>query len=517
LEVHYGQCYQKGREKEVAPFFRQSHRSTSFASIVFTRFLLLVDKQTLFAGSLNLRSSFFVPFCGCNLAGILRIAKAMSPQGKKHQQQSSLTSFFAPKKSGGSSSSTTKVASNKKVNGSNAAQASEKCKENAHNLDDSVATDTHKPTTSSPSPLAGVDEASNSRKKKADTTIIAAAASTTKTLENEKTMFRKKRRVIDDEDDELEEEADDEGKVEVQTSTVESMDTTDDSPTVQVNAPKDKISEEVVPEEEESETMTNNVATKTSRINKSALLKLAPKDMKVQSDDALLADIPDTSWPLEQTSLPYLFLCQALSQIESITARLQIQSILTKLFRQVLLRHPQDLYPLIYLASNSVAPAYECVELGIGDSLLIKAIAEATGTNAVAVKSKYETVGDLGTVAMSFKGKQKTLGGFFKAAPSSNANNKKKTKLTASEVLDVFREIAKTKGNQSQKYKVDQIKKLLVKASSALETKYIIRGLQGKLRIGLAESTVLISLAHALALTMPATVEIPAEKISKGT
>ena len=244
----------------------------------------------------------------------------------------------------------------------------------------------------------------------------------------------------------------------------------------------------------------------------SAMLALAPKD-SVPSDAKILKQIPETSWPGDTKSLPYLFLCQSLAEIEGITARLQIQSILTKLLRQVLLRHPADLYPLIYLASNSVAPAYECVELGIGDSLLIKAIGEATGTNPNMVKSKYETVGDLGTVAMSFKGKQKKIGGFFQSA----AGSKPKPKLSAAEVLTVFREIASTKGNQAQKWKVDKIKKLLVKATDALETKYIIRGLQGKLRIGLAESTVLIALAHSLALTTPETVEKPTEKIKKST
>jgi DNA ligase-1 len=114
------------------------------------------------------------------------------------------------------------------------------------------------------------------------------------------------------------------------------------------------------------------------------------------------------------------------------------------------------------------------------------------------VKQRYEKEGDLGNVTMSFKSKQRTLGGFF----TSTKNTPKKV-LTVTEVLTVFRDIAKTKGNQSQKWKVEMIKKLLVRATDAVETKYIIRGLQGKLRIGLAQSTVLISLAHALALTPP--------------
>jgi DNA ligase 1 len=150
--------------------------------------------------------------------------------------------------------------------------------------------------------------------------------------------------------------------------------------------------------------------------------------------------------------------------------------------------------PALYLCANQVAPAYQCVELGIGDAILMRAISEATGSNAV--KSKYEQVGDLGTVAQSCKSKQKTLGGFFGGSTKASGSSL----LLAHEVLAVFRQIAETKGNQSQKWKVDHIKKLLVKAVDGLESKYIVRGLQGKLRIGLAQSTVLISLGHALAL-----------------
>jgi len=117
--------------------------------------------------------------------------------------------------------------------------------------------------------------------------------------------------------------------------------------------------------------------------------------------------------------------------------------------------------------------------------------------SAANVKEKYEEVGDLGKVASMCKSKQRTLGFGIKPKP-----------LSILQVLTIFREIAHITGSQSQKLKVDLIKKMLVATQNPIEAKYIIRGLQGKLRIGLAQSTVLISLSHALAFTIPSTVEM---------
>lgn len=50
---------------------------------------------------------------------------------------------------------------------------------------------------------------------------------------------------------------------------------------------------------------------------------------------------------------------------------------------------------------------------------------------------------------------------------------------------------------QSQNQKVGNINKLLA-ACQGFEAKFCIRSLEGKLRIGLAEKTVLVSLAHSI-------------------
>ncbi|KAM3402444.1 hypothetical protein ACQJBY_006373 [Aegilops geniculata] len=90
--------------------------------------------------------------------------------------------------------------------------------------------------------------------------------------------------------------------------------------------------------------------------------------------------------------------------------------------------------------------------------------------------------------------------------------------LTISRVLDTFRTIAKESGKDSQDKKRSHIKGLLVAATDC-EPQYIIRLLQSKMRIGLAEKTVQMALGQAAVYSEkgspPKKVQSPFEEAAK--
>ena len=76
--------------------------------------------------------------------------------------------------------------------------------------------------------------------------------------------------------------------------------------------------------------------------------------------------------------MPYLTLVEVFEKISGLSGRLDKEKAFCNLFRAVILTTPTDVETILYLASNQVSPAYEGLELGIGDQLLVKAICEAT-------------------------------------------------------------------------------------------------------------------------------------------
>lgn len=183
--------------------------------------------------------------------------------------------------------------------------------------------------------------------------------------------------------------------------------------------------------------------------------------------------------------IPYKFLADAFSKVEEISGRLEIQAILTDVFRNIIASTPEDLVPSIYLCINKLAPAHEGIELGIGESILMKALSQVSGRTVSALKTMYKEIGDLGDVASAARTSQKTM---FPPPP-----------LTVRKVFQEFKAIAAISGKSTQDAKRSKIIKMLVAASKS-EAKYIARAVLGKLRIHLADKTVIAALAAAVTL-----------------
>ena len=177
-------------------------------------------------------------------------------------------------------------------------------------------------------------------------------------------------------------------------------------------------------------------------------------------------------------------------KLGSTTKRLEKIEIMSRLFRSILKlkKNEKDEYESLlycmYLCCNEIAPPYQGIELGIGDSIIMKAICESTGRKLRDIKTELTKLGDLGDVAVNCRSKQNTL---FKPKP-----------LTTKLVFETFKKIASTSGSGTQQEKVRNIQRLFV-ASKSSESRYIVRHLQGKLRIGVNEQTVLAALGRALA------------------
>merc|ERR1719430_2536118 len=185
---------------------------------------------------------------------------------------------------------------------------------------------------------------------------------------------------------------------------------------------------------------------------------------------------------------PYLALAKTLEAIEATSGRLKTIEILSNYFRSVMVQTPADLLPSVYMTLNRLAPAWEGVELGIGETLLMKAIAASTSRSAAQIKADSGRLGDLGLVAEQSRGGQRTM---FQPK-----------QLTVQAVFEKLKDIAALTGHSSGTQKVEKIQSLLV-ACRGSEARYLIRMLAGKLRIGLAEQSVLQALAQVCVQTPP--------------
>ena len=181
--------------------------------------------------------------------------------------------------------------------------------------------------------------------------------------------------------------------------------------------------------------------------------------------------------------MEYETLVSFYERIEATTKRLEMTDLLVQLFHQV---PPEDIKEVAYLTEGAIAPDYAGIELGLADKLAIRVLAQVTGLENLAVEAMAKEKGDLGLVAAD------AIAGRGQAAIAATQP------LTVRRVFDNLTAIANASGEGSQQAKIDRLAELLRDAAPN-EAKYIVRTVVGKMRLGVADQTILDALAAAFA------------------
>jgi len=166
------------------------------------------------------------------------------------------------------------------------------------------------------------------------------------------------------------------------------------------------------------------------------------------------------------------------SEVEKTGSRLEMSAQVAALLGKC---EPGEVKPLIYIIEGNVAPTHMGLDIGIGEKLAVRAIAQTSGHKETAVVSDFKKSGDLGSSAerLLLKRAQTSLG--------SEPN-------TLQKAYSAFVKIAKMSGSGSQDAKISLLSELL-NGATPLEAKYLVRFCLGKLRLGIGDPSIIDALS----------------------
>src|SRR5690349_759569 len=168
-------------------------------------------------------------------------------------------------------------------------------------------------------------------------------------------------------------------------------------------------------------------------------------------------------------------LASSLERLEATRSRNDLVRILSDVYGA---SSVDELAPITYLIQGRLAPFFEPVEIGLGERLLITAIATAYQVPKEDVTKLNRQTGDLGVTAQRLA---------------------KATRRKAPSVVDVhgrLSQIAAASGAGSQQQKLDGFTTLLADLD-ATSAKHLVRMTLGKMRLGVGDPTVLDALSLA--------------------
>jgi len=176
-------------------------------------------------------------------------------------------------------------------------------------------------------------------------------------------------------------------------------------------------------------------------------------------------------------ALRYSFVADAYQKIENTTKRIEMTNYLVDLLKET----PRDVIDLVvYLTQGKLYPDFLGIEIGVAEKLTIRAIAKATDHAAEEIQKDLDRTGDLGETAQKFL----------------EEKHKPSAQLTVKSVYDALDKMAKMAGEGTMDQKTSLLSSLLTSAAPK-EARYIVRTVTGKLRLGIADMTVLDALSIA--------------------
>ena len=178
--------------------------------------------------------------------------------------------------------------------------------------------------------------------------------------------------------------------------------------------------------------------------------------------------------------MKYSLIADAYEKIEATTKRLEMTDYLVELLKKT----PKELIDkVVYLTQGKLYPDFMGIEIGVAEKLAIRAIAKASGHSEKEIEEDLKKTGDIGETAQNFIAKKRQVTLFQQP-------------LTVQKVYETLDKMAKATGEGAMDLKVSLLAGLLANASPK-EAKYIVRTVTGKLRLGIADMTVLDALAIA--------------------
>jgi DNA ligase-1 len=178
--------------------------------------------------------------------------------------------------------------------------------------------------------------------------------------------------------------------------------------------------------------------------------------------------------------LDFSILAEGFDRMTRTSSRLELTSILVEVIKKT----PKQLVSHVaYLTQGKLYPDFVGIEIGMAEKTATKAIETAFGAEPSKIHELMRSTGDLGDVAAELS-KKKIQQSFFTE------------KLSVEQVYSTLEEIAKTAGSGSANRRMGKLI-MLLNSSTSLEAKFLIRFVTGKLRLGVADFTVLDALAVA--------------------